>query len=237
MGYKKMKQNLGFADLALASSAKHNRSLKNMEKLNNAIDWSRVDARPVKSASRPISNDKIKETRDKHNTPEGKLDKNGKPLNFHRDLDSEWVVQKDTPHYGLKEHTSVDTNHGFVLATTMTPASVNDTNYLPYCTVYSRHIKQPIVKVFADKGYAGKLNRDFLSLNKIVDGIMRKNSTTAKLADYEINRNKSISKVRYIVEQYFGISHLHDGAKRARFSDITKNKFDGWYRSKGMDWV
>ena len=256
MGYKKMKQNLGFApvrsskadkssgptgqaDFALASSMKHNRSLKNMEKLDKAIDWSRVDAilmnhysigtsaegadaypplllfkglllqkwfhidsdpelenqindrwsfkkflhlplskpspdhstfsrfrsrlskkamnqinseilrqfesqgltinegiavdaRLVKSASRPISNDQIKQTRDKHNTPEGKLDKNGKPLKFHRDLDSDWVVKNDKPHYGLKEHASVDINHGFILATTLTPASVNDTNYLPY---------------------------------------------------------------------------------------------------------
>jgi hypothetical protein len=38
MGYKKMKQNLGFADFALASSMKLNRSLKNMEKLDKAID-------------------------------------------------------------------------------------------------------------------------------------------------------------------------------------------------------
>ena len=44
MGYKKMKQNLGFADLALASSMKHNRSLKNMEKLNQSIDWGRINA-------------------------------------------------------------------------------------------------------------------------------------------------------------------------------------------------
>ena len=115
-----------------------------------------VDARLVKSASRPISNDKIKQARDKHNTPEGKLDKNGKPLKFHRDLNSDWVVQKDIPHYGLKEHASVDTNHGFVLATTMTPASFNDTKYLPYCTAFSRHTKQKIKKVYADKGYAGK---------------------------------------------------------------------------------
>jgi IS5 family transposase len=337
MGYKKMKQNLGFADFALASSMKHNRSLKNMDKLDQSIHWDRintillshysvgtssegadaypplllykclllqkwfridsdpelenqindrlsfkkflglsfsnpspdhstfsrfrarlskeamdqinseilrqfesqgltinegiaVDARLVKSASRPISSNKIKETRDRHNTPEGKLDKNGKPLKFHRDLDSDWVVQKDIPHYGLKEHASVDTNHGFVLATTMTPASANDTNYLQYCTVFSRHTKQKIKKVYADKGYAGKPNRDFLALNKIADGIMRKNSTTAKLTEYEKQRNKKLSKVRYIVEQYFGISHLHDGAKRARFTDITKNKFDGWYR-------
>ena len=44
MGYKKMKQNLGFADFALAGSMKHNRSLKNMEKLDKAIDWSRVES-------------------------------------------------------------------------------------------------------------------------------------------------------------------------------------------------
>jgi len=44
MGYKKMKQNLGFADFALAVSMKHNRSLKNMENLDKAIDWSRVES-------------------------------------------------------------------------------------------------------------------------------------------------------------------------------------------------
>jgi IS5 family transposase len=194
-----------------------------------------VDARLVKSASHPISNDEIKKLREKRNTTDGKLDKNGKPLKFCRDLQSDWTVKNDIPHYGLKEHASADTNHGFILATTMTPASVHDTNYLTYCTVYSRHTKQPIDKVYADKGYAGKPNRDFLSLNKIADGIMRKDSTTAKLTEYEKKRNKKISKVRYIVEQYFGISHLHDGAKRARFTDITKNKFDGWCRQAAFN--
>ena len=36
--------------------------------------------------------------------------------------------------------------------------------------------------------------------------------------------------MRYIVEQYFGLSHLHDGASRAKFTDIVKNKCDCWYR-------
>lgn len=337
MAFKKMDDSFGFAHLALESSRKNNRSIKNMRKLEKAIDWSRiesilmshytvgtsnqgadaypplmlfkclllqkwfrihsdpdledsvndrwsfkeflkmpltdsspdhstfsrfrsrlskkamaqinseilrqfetkglainkgiaVDARLVKSASHPISKDKIKELKEKADTPEGKIDKNGSPKKYSRDLDSDWVVQKDAPHYGLKEHAAVDTNHGFILATTMTPASINDTNYLPYCTVYSRHTKQPIEKVFADKGYAGKPNRDFLALNNIADGIMRKDSTTAKLTKLEIERNKGISKVRYIVEQYFGISHLKDNAKRARFPQIAKNKFDCWYR-------
>ena len=55
-----------------------------------------------------------------------------------------------------------------------------------------------IKKVYADKGYAGEPNRDFLALNKIEDGIMRKDSTTAKLTELKIQRNKAISKIRYI---------------------------------------
>ena len=342
MAFKKMDTDFGFADLALASSLKYNRSLKLMEKLNASIDWSRiesillchytvgtsnegatafpplmlfkclmlqkwfrinsdpelenqindrlsfkkflglsfskpspdhstfsrfrsrlsknamdqinseilrqferqgltinegiaVDARLIQSASRPLSNNDLSELREKQNSPESKLDKNGNPKKFSRDLESDWTVKNDTPHFGIKEHAAVDTEHGFVLATTISPASVHDTNYLQYCTVFSRHTKQPIKKVYADKGYAGKPNRNFLAENKIADGIMRKDSTTAKLTDLEIERNKLLSKTRYIVEQYFGISHLHDRAKRARFTTIVKNKYDCWYRQAAFN--
>jgi len=189
-----------------------------------------IDARLVQSASRPISNDEIKNLREKKETPEGKLDKNGKPLKFSRDLESDWVVQNETPHYGIKEHASVDVNNGFILATTMTPASYHDSPYLPYCAIYSLHTDQPLKKIYADKGYFGEPNREFLSLNDIDDGIMRKDTTTAKLTEYEIERNKKIAKKRYIVEQYFGLSHLHDGAKRARFTTIIKNTIDTMFR-------
>ncbi|MFH1294043.1 MAG: transposase, partial [Pseudomonadota bacterium] len=85
-----------------------------------------VDARLVKSASHPISNHQIKELKDRKNTPEGKLDKNGKPIKFSRDTESDWTIKNDKAHYGLKEHASIDVNHGFILSTTITPASVND---------------------------------------------------------------------------------------------------------------
>jgi transposase, IS5 family len=194
-----------------------------------------VDARLVKSASRPLSNDELKKQREHRQTEEGQRDKNGNPLKFTRDLESDWTVRNDTPHFGIKEHAAVDAAHGFVLATTLTPASVHDTNLLPYCTVYSRHTQRQIKKVYADKGYAGEPNRDFLALNKIEDGIMRKGSTTAKLTKLEILRNKAISKIRYIVEQYFGISHLHDRAKRARFTTIVKNNLDAWFRQAAFN--
>ena len=189
-----------------------------------------VDARLVKSASKPLSNDDLRKLEEKRNTPEGRLDKKGNPLKFSRDLESDWTVKNDNPHYGLKEHASVDIKNGFILATTLTPASIHDTNYLPYLTLASCHTEDLIPKVYADKGYYGEPNRSFLNLNEIADGIMRKDTKSAKITEMEVERNKRISKKRYIVEQYFGLSHLHDGASRARFTTIMKNIWDAMCR-------
>jgi len=63
--------------------------------------------------------------KEKKDSPEGKVDKNGNVLKFSRDMESDWTVKNDTPHYGLKEHASVDVRSGLVLATTMTPASAS----------------------------------------------------------------------------------------------------------------
>lgn len=194
-----------------------------------------VDARLVKSASKPLSNTELEKLREKRDTPEGKLDKNGKPLKFCRDSESDWTVKNDKPHYGLKEHASVDVDNGFILAATLTPASESDSVYLPYLTIASCHTKEPVDKVYADKGYYGKPNSSFLHLNGIKDGIMRKDLINAKLTEIEIKRNKKISKKRYIVEQYFGMSHLHDGAYRARFTTILKNLWDTMCRQMAFN--
>jgi len=76
-------------------------------------------------------------------------------------------------------------------------------------------LKNRSERSYADKGFSGKPNRQFLAMNKIDDGIMRKDTRSTKLTAYEKERNKQITKKRYIVEQYFGLSHLHDGAFRA----------------------
>lgn len=194
-----------------------------------------IDAKLVKSASKPISSDELRQLKEKSNRAEGKLDKNGKLLKFSRDLESDWTVKDDEPHYGLKEHASVDVRNGFILATTMSPASVHDTNYLPYLTIASCHTEDPIKKVYADKGYYGEPNRSFLHLNEIEDGIMRKDTTAAKITEIEIERNKKIAKKRYVVEQYFGLSNLHYGACRARFTTIMKNVWDAMCRQMAFN--
>ena len=49
-------------------------------------------------------------------------------------------------------------------------------------------------------------------INEMKDGIMRKDERNARITDLEIERNKMISKVRYKIEQYFGVTALHQGA-------------------------
>lgn len=194
-----------------------------------------IDARLVQSASHPLSNEILQKEKAKSKTPQGKVDKNGKALKFSRDLESDWTVKNDVAHYGIKEHASVDVKHGFVLSTEMTPASHHDSPYLPLCVAGSCHTKEPIKKVYADKGYFGKPNREFLSMNSIEDGIMRKATTGAELTEYEKERNKAISKVRYIVEQYFGLSHLYNKAYRARFPKLIKNALDALFRQMAFN--
>ena len=134
----------------------------------------------------------------------------------------------------MKEHSPFDAKYGFVLVTVLSKASVNDINALAYCTLYSRHIKHKLTVVSADKGYAGEPNRSFLAMNGLKDGIMRKDEKNAKLTEHEIKRNIKISKVRYIVEQYFGLSHLHDNGQRAIFTTIAKNHIDIWFRQVAL---
>jgi len=40
--------------------------------------------------------------------------------------------------------------HGFVLTTVLSPASVHDSKYFTYCTLYSRHTKHKLAIVYAD---------------------------------------------------------------------------------------
>ena len=52
----------------------------------------------------------------------------------------------------------MDVNSGFILATTLTFASEHDSKYLLSLTIASCHTKDPIEKVYADKGYLAPWN-------------------------------------------------------------------------------
>ena len=62
----------------------------------------------------------------------------------------------------------MDVSSGIILATILTPASIHDTNYLPYLTLASCHTEEPIKnikKVYADKGYRALWNKEEMGVD------------------------------------------------------------------------
>lgn len=52
--------------------------------------------------------------------------------------------------------------------------------------------------IYAEKSKYRELDRSFFNLNDIRDGIMRKDTERKKFPELEIERNKCISKKKYI---------------------------------------
>ena len=50
----------------------------------------------------------------------------------------------------------MDTDHGFILSTHLTPASHHDSKHFPYAVIYSIHTKDKIEISYADKGYKAR---------------------------------------------------------------------------------
>jgi len=64
-----------------------------------------VDARLVRSASSPLSKDKLEKINQQRQ--QEKKDGKDKPVKFSRDVESDWTVKNDVPFYGMKEHASM----------------------------------------------------------------------------------------------------------------------------------
>ena len=178
-----------------------------------------VDARVIRSASRPVSTNNLDALREKKDRTKMRK-KTQRAMRFQRDCDSTWTVKNKQPVFGMKEHACVDVESGLVLSTCVSRASEHDTTYFSYVVTKGIHGKGLPETVYADKGYCGKANREFLSMNGIGDGIMRKNQINASLTETEIHRNKTIAKVRYKIEQYFGLTHKYRNLCTTLFENI-----------------
>ena len=115
----------------------------------------------------------------------------------------------------MKEHASMDVNSRLVLSTLLSKASVHDTNYFQATVLKGIQGKNLPNKVHVDKGTAGTGTRS-LSLTGIKDGIMRKDSGERPSHRHRDQTQQKIPVLRYKIERYFSLSHLHQGVGRAQ---------------------
>lgn len=138
------------------------------------------------------------------------------------DPDARWVSKGKTSSYGYKAHTLVDSN-GIVEELSVTSANVHDTVMFPEL-IDNAPLSEGDT-VYADKGYHSEKNKEILAQRKLNDQIMHKRKRNEPQQEQIIERNKRISKRRYVVERTFGSLKRSYGWSRTRYIGLLKTTF------------
>ena len=180
-----------------------------------------LDASVIESAARPrkrVTVEEIAEDREESELlkpVEYKI-----TTTYSHDTDAAWLKKGKTFHYGYKIHAVVDSNDGFVLAAHATPANMSDTGQFEQLV---REANLPEnTQILADKGYTSKHNSEILKNHKLQDGIMARAFRISPLTPLDKQRNRQISKNRYIVERAFGTLKEVHGVARASYLGVVK---------------
>lgn len=115
------------------------------------------------------------------------------------DKDAKWLKKGKHNIFGYKGFITTDCTDGYIEAVDVTPANVSEVSHLK--DAIANVANKPIDVLYTDKGYASSENVEWLKQNNIGNGIMDKAARNRALTKKQINRNKRISKTRYIVER------------------------------------
>lgn len=135
------------------------------------------------------------------------------------DSEARWVNKSGKSVFGYKQHTVVD-NNGLVMAVITTAANCHDSK--PLLGVLDKANIQPGTRIHADKAYCSQRHRDALKARGIKNGIQDKAAKNNPLTRRQLQRNRLITKIRYVVERTFGSQARWFNAKTLRYCGLAK---------------
>ncbi len=177
-----------------------------------------VDATTVSSSRHPQKTIEVKEIAKDREEPEEEVIKT-----YSKDTDATWLVKGKKVVYGYKCHVATD-KAGYMLGGIVTGANESDTKNLS--KVLDKVDLEDEAEVLCDKGYSSKANDELLSEKELKNRIMKKAVKGKKLKESEKNYNKKISKVRYIIEQGFGLLKRWYGFGKMRYLGKAKSELE-----------
>jgi IS5 family transposase len=203
-----------------------NRQLRQKGLILKSTRGAVIDATLIESSNRPrkvvdISEDREEDSEDK------KPEQAECRIQESKDPDARWLKKGKKCYFGYKGFVVVEDNEGFIEKVHVKPANAWEAGEL-------EELIEDIDAgtTYADKGYATQENREKLKSKKLRDGIMNKASRGHPLTKWQKQRNKIISKRRYIVEQAFGTLKRIFEFTRARYA--TAIKVEAQMRFKAM---
>ena len=178
-----------------------------------------LDATLISSSARPKRQIEIQE--DRQEKPESKT-----KIIESKDPDSRWLKKGKKFTFGYKGFVSVDEEKGYINNIKVTPANTAEVNQLEDLIKNEKS-----KRIYADKGYCSKKNREILKDKKLKDGIMHKALPKKKLPFWSKIKNKLISKKRYKVEQCFGTLKRRFNFNRASYMGLAKVEAQFYFKS------
>ena len=135
------------------------------------------------------------------------------------DTEARWVKKGGKSVFGYKQHTIVDDN-GLVMAVETTAANQYDSK--PMLDLLDKAAIKPGTRVHTDKAYCSQKHRESLKARGIKNGIQDKAVKNKPLTQRQLQRNRLITKSRYVVERTFGSQARWFGSKVLRYQVLAK---------------
>ncbi len=139
--------------------------------------------------------------------------KDGKAI----DPDVAWTRRDGELKHGMKVSISVDEGSEIVRQALMTPANIND------AALFEDLVLGDEKKVYADKGYSSRANRDILEARKIGNGILYQGCRRKKLRGWQVSLNKRNNRSRVNVERKFAEAKCRHGMRQLCYQGIERN--------------
>jgi IS5 family transposase len=135
------------------------------------------------------------------------------------DNDARWLKKAGQSVFGYKQHTLVDDN-GLVDALITTAANQHDS--ISFIELVDKAQLPKGSRVHTDKAYDSQKHDTALKERGIKNGIQDKAVKNRPLTKRQLQRNKKISKVRFVVERTFGSQARWFNSKVLRYKGIDK---------------
>jgi IS5 family transposase len=138
------------------------------------------------------------------------------------DPDAKWLKKGNRCYFGYKLFLAADDKDGYATGIDITPANRSETRH--FAEFIEKIPCKKGMRIYGDKAYASKENRELLQSKKIKDGIMEKAFRGSPLTNRQKQKNRLISRRRYVVERGYGTMKRILKFERASYMGIAKVK-------------
>lgn len=139
-----------------------------------------------------------------------------------KDTDARWTKKGTKSHFGYKDHSSIDVEHGLIRRYAVTDASVHDSQVLGQLLDEDNQSDA----IWADSAYCFEAIESTLELLSFDSQIHERAYRNAPLSDEQKQANRVKSKPRAKVEHVFGAWVMQMGGKLVRSIGLVRVKTD-----------